>query len=84
VLAKRRIGRERCPAPWQEVVRRYGLAILAVAVTATARFVAESALAGRAGWIAFILPVALAALRAGRSPVAGRAAGSSKGPLGGR
>lgn len=52
----------------QLIVRRYGLAVLAVAVTAVVRFVAEPAFAGRAGWIAFILPVALAAWAGGLGP----------------
>ena len=52
----------------QVLIRRYGLAVLAVAVTAVVRFVAEPAFAGRAGWIAFILPVALAAWAGGLGP----------------
>jgi signal transduction histidine kinase len=52
----------------QLLVRRYGLAVLAVAVTAVMRYLAEPAFAGRAGWIAFILPVALAAWAGGLGP----------------
>ncbi|MEO8571248.1 MAG: GAF domain-containing protein [Chloroflexota bacterium] len=52
----------------QIVFRRYGLSVAAVAVAAVIRFLAEPAFAGRAGWIAFVLPVALAAWSGGFGP----------------
>jgi GAF domain-containing protein len=50
------------------VVRRYGLAVIAVAATVVVRAIAEPAFSGRAGFIAFVLPVALAAWAGGLGP----------------
>ena len=52
----------------QALFRRYGLAVAAVAVTTLVRLLAEPAFAGRAGFIVFILPVALAAWAGGLGP----------------
>ena len=53
---------------WRGFVRRYGMAVAAVAVTTGARLLAEPAFEGRAGLMVFILPVALAAWAGGLGP----------------
>jgi signal transduction histidine kinase/transcriptional regulator with GAF, ATPase, and Fis domain len=52
----------------RSLLRRYGLAVVAVLATLALRFVADPAFAGRAGYVAFILPVALAAWAGGLGP----------------
>ncbi|MFL5777954.1 MAG: GAF domain-containing protein [Chloroflexota bacterium] len=51
-----------------EQLKRYGLAVAAVAVTAGLRYLADPAFSGRAVFVAFILPVALAAWAGGLGP----------------
>ena len=52
----------------RSLLRRYGVAVAAVAVTVAIRFIADPAFAGRAGFVAFILPVAFAAWAGGLGP----------------
>lgn len=52
----------------RSLLRRYGVAVAVVAVTVAIRLIADPAFAGRAEFVAFILPVAFAAWAGGLGP----------------